>query len=220
MYRRPKPPETLSPSVFFPWDCFFSLLFWFFFAPAWGFSCRRWSIIPCRQSIAWESVPRLSMSPSSTACSPLSTVPISMTSSSVFIARSWNRWAEIPECCVTNWVIRCCIRWKYSNVCGTPRSSPFIRTGWMVMVAVGTMKDRRAATASGTPMEWPPPSTTDTVGFVIPATSSARARPASTSPPTVLSRMSNPSISGSCSMDTNRGITCSYLVVLFWLGRM
>ena len=82
------------------------------------------------------------------------------------------------------------------------------------------MKERLADTARGTPMECPPPSTRETVGFFMPATSSAKARPASTSPPTVLSSISRPSIWGSSSTATIWGITCSYLVVLFWAGRI
>ena len=42
-------------------------------------------------------------------------------------------------------------------------------------------------TASGTPMEWLPPSTKETVGFESDATISAIASPLSTSPPMVLS---------------------------------
>lgn len=49
---------------------------------------------------------------------------------------------------------------------------PFMRTGWMVMAADAAIKLRFAATASGTPIECPPPSTSDTVGFVMPAISS------------------------------------------------
>ena len=90
----------------------------------------------------------------------------------------------------------------------------------MVMVALGAMKERPAATASGTPMEWPPPSTREAVGFSIPAINSAMARPASTSPPTVLRMTMSPSMSSRSSMATSWGMTCSYLVVLFWGGRM
>ena len=46
---------------------------------------------------------------------------------------------------------------------------PVKRTGWMVIDADGAMNERRAATASGTPMEWPPPSTSETVGLDMPA---------------------------------------------------
>ena len=88
------------------------------------------------------------------------------------------------------------------------------------MVAVGAMKEYWALTARGTPMEWPPPSTRLTVGVFMPLTSSAMARPASTSPPTVLRMMSSPSMELSCSMATSWGMTCSYLVALFWGGRM
>ena len=73
---------------------------------------------------------------------------------------------------------------------------PFIRTGCIVIDAVGAMKLRFAATASGTPIECPPPRTSETVGVDIPAMSSAIASPASTSPPTVLSSISSPVISG------------------------
>ena len=82
------------------------------------------------------------------------------------------------------------------------------------MVAVGTIKLRRADTANGIPMEWPP-STSVALGLFTPAISSARARPASTSPPTVFKMTSRPSISGSSSISTSCGMTCSYLVV-FW----
>ena len=71
-----------------------------------------------------------------------------------------------------------------------------------------------AATAKGTPMEWLPPRTMETVGLVIPAISSAMARPASTSPPTVLRRNSTPSTSSDSSSLASMGRTCSYLVVL------
>ena len=85
------------------------------------------------------------------------------------------------------------------------------------MVAVGTMKLRRALTASGMPMECPPPSTTAALGFEMLAISSASASPASTSPPTVFSSTSRPSTAGSSCTATNWGMTCSYLVV-FWPG--
>ena len=67
-------------------------------------------------------------------------------------------------------------------------------------------------------MEWLPPRTMETVGLVIPAISSAMARPASTSPPTVFSRNSTPSTSRLSSSLASRGKTCSYLVVLAVLG--
>ena len=91
---------------------------------------------------------------------------------------------------------------------------PLMRTGWMVMAALGTAKLRRAATARGTPMEWLPPRTMETVGLVMPAMSSAMARPASTSPPTVFSRNSTPSTSSLSSSLARSGSTCSYFVVL------
>ena len=50
------------------------------------------------------------------------------------------------------------------------------------MVAEGEMKEWRALQASGTPMECPPPNTSETVGVRIPEISSAIANPASTSP--------------------------------------
>jgi ABC-type multidrug transport system fused ATPase/permease subunit len=75
-----------------------------------------------------------------------------------------------------------------------------------------------AATASGTPMEWPPPSTSETVGFRIPAISSAIASPASTSPPAVLSRISRPLMSGLSSTAARSGRICSYLVVFVSSG--
>ena len=100
-------------------------------------------------------------------------------------------------------------------VWGTPKIMPEWRTGWMVMVAVGTIKLRRALTASGIPMECPPPSTTAALGLEMLAMSSASASPASTSPPTVLSSTSSPSMPGSSCTATSWGMTCSYLVV-FW----
>jgi aspartate kinase len=45
-----------------------------------------------------------------------------------------------------------------------------------------------------------------------------RARPASTSPPTVFNTIKSPLICGFSSTATSWGITCSYLVVLFWGG--
>ena len=88
------------------------------------------------------------------------------------------------------------------------------------MLAVGAIMHRFAETASGMPMEWPPPSTSDTVGFFIPAIISEMAKPASMSPPTVLSKISRPSISSLSSMDASSGSTCSYLVVLTVSGRI
>ena len=70
-------------------------------------------------------------------------------------------------------------------------TTPFRRTGWIVIAADGAMKLRDAATASGTPIECPPPSTSDTVGFFIPAIISAMPSPASTSPPTVFRSISS-----------------------------
>jgi len=89
---------------------------------------------------------------------------------------------------------------------------PFIRTGWSVIVALGTIKDFFPETASGTPIECPPPSTRETVGFFIPAISSAIARPASTSPPIVLIKISSPSISSLSSTANSVGMHCSYFV--------
>ena len=82
----------------------------------------------------------------------------------------------------------------------------------MVIVADGTIKERFAEVARGTPIEWLPPSTKETVGFVIEAIISAMASPASTSPPIVLRITSRPSISSLSSMAASRGIMCSYLV--------
>ena len=93
------------------------------------------------------------------------------------------------------------------------RKQPVILTGCTVILAVGVIKDFLVQTASGMPMECPPPSTRETVGFFIPAIISAMARPASISPPTVFSRSSSPSISSLSSMPARRGRTCSYLVV-------
>ena len=90
---------------------------------------------------------------------------------------------------------------------------PECRTGCTVMVAVGTIKLRRAATASGMPMECPPPRTSVALGLAELAINSASARPVSTSPPTVFNMTNSPSISGSSSISTSCGMTCSYLVV-------
>ena len=81
------------------------------------------------------------------------------------------------------------------------------------MAAEGAIKDRRAATARGTPMEWLPPSTREAVGLDMEAISSAMASPASTSPPALFSRMSRPWMSGSPSTAASKGSTCSYLVL-------
>ena len=86
------------------------------------------------------------------------------------------------------------------------------------MLAVGTIMLFLAETASGMPMECPPPSTSDTEGFRIPAISSAMASPASMSPPTVLSRSSRPSMSSLSSIVASSGSTCSYFVVLIVSG--
>lgn len=67
--------------------------------------------------------------------------------------------------------------------------------------------------ASGTPIECPPPSTRDTVGFFIPDIISAMASPASTSPPMVFRSISSASISGVSSIAAMSGSTCSYFVV-------
>ena len=87
------------------------------------------------------------------------------------------------------------------------------------MAADGAIKDLLADTARGTPMECPPPSTRETVGLDMEAISSAIPRPASMSPPTVLSSTSRPSTSSLSSMAASRGMTCSYLVVLAEEGR-
>ena len=138
-----------------------------------------------------------------------------MTSSPVRIISSVYRFSEMPLWAATKPVIRSCICSNQRMVWGTPKIIPEWRTGWTVMVAVGTMKLRWALTASGMPMEWPPPSTTAALGFEMLAMSSASASPASTSPPTVLSSTSSPSMAGSSCTATSWGMTCSYLVV-FW----
>lgn len=66
----------------------------------------------------------------------------------------------------------------------------------------------------GTPMEWLPPSTRETVGLLKEASISAIASPASTSPPTVFKSTSTPLISSLSSMAASCGSTCSYFVVL------
>ncbi len=68
--------------------------------------------------------------------------------------------------------------------------------------------------AIGTPMEWLPPSTSDTVGLLKEAIISAMASPASTSPPMVLSRIRSPSTSQLSSIAASSGKICSYFVVL------
>ena len=67
--------------------------------------------------------------------------------------------------------------------------------GWMVIEAEGAISVTLPATASGMPMEWPPPNTSVTVGLVMPAIISAMASPASTSPPMVCSSTNRPSTS-------------------------
>ena len=69
--------------------------------------------------------------------------------------------------------------------------------------ADGTIKERFAHTARGTPMLCPPPRTKDTVGFFILEIISDIASPASTSPPTVLRIISIPSIFSFSSIDTS-----------------
>ena len=99
-----------------------------------------------------------------------------------------------------------------------PLSSAGVGLSSSSALAVGVMKDFLAHTARGMPMEWPPPSTNDTEGFFIPAIISAMARPASMSPPTVLSRSSSPSISSLSSIPASNGRTCSYFVVFALSG--
>ena len=60
-----------------------------------------------------------------------------------------------------------CRRVKYWYVCGAAIIMPVMRTGWIVMDADGAIIVTRPLTASGIPMECPPPSTSVTVGFVI-----------------------------------------------------
>ncbi|MNI83891.1 hypothetical protein D3C73_1407460 [compost metagenome] len=71
------------------------------------------------------------------------------------------------------------------------------------MVELSVMKEKSEATAIGTPILWPPPITTVTVGLDKEAIISAIASPASTSPPTVLSIIKSPSIRGFCSAATS-----------------
>jgi len=56
-------------------------------------------------------------------------------------------------------------------------------------------KEYLQLTAMGTPMEWLPPRTRDTVGLLNDASISAMASPASTSPPIVFNSTSTPPIS-------------------------
>ena len=62
------------------------------------------------------------------------------------------------------------------------------------------------------PAESAPPASV-ALGLLTPAISSANARPASTSPPTVFKITNSPSTSGSSSISTSCGMTCSYFVV-------
>ena len=110
-------------------------------------------IISYRQFSASERLPRESISPSSTAASPLSTVPTSITSSPVASIISRKRSGDIDEFSATKRTIRSCICSKYERVCGTPRTRPFILTGWIVMVADGVINEWSADTARGTPIE-------------------------------------------------------------------
>ena len=96
-----------------------------------------------------------------------------MTSSPVRIISSVYRFSEMPLWDATKPVMRSCICSNQRMVWGTPSIMPEWRTGWTVMVAVGTMKLRWALTASGMPMEWPPPSTTAALGLEMLAMSSA-----------------------------------------------
>ena len=61
---------------------------------------------------------------------------------------------------------------------------------WMVIAADGAMMERFAATASGTPMECPPPSTSDTVGFFHAGNEFGDTEPGFDVPPAVFKRMS------------------------------
>lgn len=61
--------------------------------------------------------------------------------------------------------MRSCKRSKYWYVWGAAMIVPLVRTGWMVIDADGAIIVTIGATASGTPMECPPPSTSETVGF-------------------------------------------------------
>ena len=97
-------------------------------------------------------------------------------------------------------------------------TTPFRRTGCIVIAADGAMKLCFAATASGTPIECPPPRMSDTVGFFMPAMSSAMPSPASTSPPTVFRSIKSPFISSDSSTAARSGITCSYFVVFVSSG--
>ena len=119
---------------------------------------------------------------------------------------------------VTKRTMRSCKRSKYWYVWGAAMIVPLVRTGWMVIDADGAIIVTIGATASGTPMECPPPSTSETVGFFIPEMSSAMASPASTSPPTVLSRNKTPSMSSLSSKYASSGSTCSYFVAFCVFG--
>ena len=66
-----------------------------------------------------------------------------MTSSPVRIISSVYRFSEMPLWDATKPVMRSCICSNQRMVCGTPNIMPEWRTGWTVMVAVGTMKLRR-----------------------------------------------------------------------------
>ena len=69
------------------------------------------------------------------------------------------------------------------------------------------------------PMLCPPPRTRDTVGFDKVDIISARASPASTSPPTVFKTTKRPLSLGFSSTAISWGIRCSYFVALLSGGR-
>ena len=166
-----------------------------------------------RADSASRMPPIPSISPHLTAASPSRTEPMSFAITSVRIITRSNSARSICEWSTTKRTIRSCISRRYSKLCGAEMTVPVVRTGWTVIVAEGTMHDRFAETASGTPIECPPPSTTETVGLSSDAITSEMASPASTSPPMVFKRIRIPSIRSSSSSANSRGIRCSYLVV-------
>ena len=100
-----------------------------------------------------------------------------MTSSPVRIISSVYRFSEMPLWDATKPGDALLHLLEPAHGLGHAQYHAGMATGWTVMVAVGTMKLRWALTASGMPMEWPPPSTTAALGLEMLAMSSASASP-------------------------------------------
>ncbi len=93
----------------------------------------------------------------STASLPSSSVPTSLTSSVGLSISSSIRSLEICECSARNLVILSCVLIIFRRLCSTPMNIPLVRTGWITIVPLGTIKEYFADTASGPPIEWLPP---------------------------------------------------------------